>query len=700
MLPTKLMCVTRNLPTKTWSTLFAVLLFCVAIVISDHGHAQLKQQAPKFTDDTITQIKVAPSTEKTIDVPSWDLVPPPANRAVQKNQPPFPILQQLVPPRVARTQDLADLAIPTDLIKPTKPVPPTSDPAALADIAIPGGKPIAAPARPTTPQAANDAASMADLAIPSTTPQPTLAPQLAPTPQPTFAPQPNTASQKLLAPSALNPALGSNSSTVGLPAKQPEKNTLPTFFAPPEYAPTFDNCARPAPFQNQDFLSAPLSPVPVDPLRESLIYRGKFPVEVQRPWVEFWRPLYTGGIYPPAKTWFGETNPMAPHFMVYGDLRTGVGVNRNSVGDARSWATRLNLDMDLKLTSTERFHCFMGPLDRGGDFTRLDFSNSNNIEFVNRTDLRLDTGFFEGDMGALLGGLQGTPAPFDLPFTVGLMPLIFQNGVWLEDAMIGGAFAIPARNSPSLGWANFDATFFAASDQITSDAFQGDNNAAQLLGTAWFIDAYEGYIEADYAFVHDDVGQNRSYHNIGAAFTRRYLTRLSNSIRFIGNFGQNRSSDQRTADGYLILLENSLITSYPNTFVPYANFFYGSGRPQSVARAAGSGGILRNTGINFESDGLTGYSTLDATGNNTYGMALGVNLLGNNFRDQLVLEAAMLGATGSPQFRVAPGDQYATGIRYQRPLSYRWLFRTDAMYGWQRNTEDVFGTRFEFRWKF
>jgi hypothetical protein len=170
-------------------------------------------------------------------------------------------------------------------------------------------------------------------------------------------------------------------------------------------------------------------------------------------------------------------------------------------------------------------------------------------------------------------------------------------------------------------------------------------------------------------------------------------------VRFISNFGQDLPAEQRTADGYLLLLENSLITSSPNTFVPYCNLFYGSGRPQSVARAAGSGGILRNTGINFESDGLTGYPTLDPTGANTYGAALGVNMLGAGFRDQLVLEAAALGSYGDA-FRRVPGDQYATGFRYQRPLSYRCLVRTDTMYGFLRNAPDIAGTRVELRWKF
>jgi hypothetical protein len=384
--------------------------------------------------------------------------------------------------------------------------------------------------------------------------------------------------------------------------------------------------------------------------------------------------------------------------LVYGEFRSGVGVNKNVNGDFNNWANRLNLDMDLEITATERIHAFMGPMDRAGDFTRVDFTDD--IDFVDRTDIRLDTLFFEGDAGAIFGGLTDQNAPFDLPFSFGFLPLFYQNGIWANDNVMGAAVAIPSRNSPLLKWSNFDATFFWASDQITSDAFPADNNAAEFFGTAWFIDAYDGYIETDYAFVHDDTGEHRSYHNLSVAFTRRYFHRISNSIRYITNFGQSLPPEQRTADGHLLLLENSLISAAPNTFVPYFNVFYGQGRTQSLARAGVAGGILNNTGINFETDGLTGYPTLDASGVNTTGAALGVNMLGADFSHQLVLEMAALAANGDDQFRNALGDQYAFGIRYQKPLNNAWIFRTDHMVGLLRNAEDIRGSRFEFRWKF
>jgi|694.fasta_scaffold02839_2 hypothetical protein len=463
--------------------------------------------------------------------------------------------------------------------------------------------------------------------------------------------------------------------------------------------PTMDPDLCVVPYQQDDFSWTPTPLVPYDPVIELSPYRDKRSVPVQRPWLELGREFYGSGIYQPPPTWFGETNLAQPQFLVYGDYRSAVGFNQNVAGDNKVWANRLNLDMDYRLTSTERIHAFIGPLDDGTRFTGVDFSDGS-ADFVDATDAELDTLFFEGDAGQIVGSATGTQHPFDMPFTVGLAPLLFQNGVWMEDAVAAVAWTIPARNNPNLVWSNFDGTFFVGFDQINSPAFGNDNNAADVFGTAWFIDAYEGYIEAGYAYLDDTRNLGRSYNNCTLAFTRRYFHRISNSVRWIGNFGQQGERDERTADGNLILLENSLISSNPYMFVPYCNLWCGVGRTQSVARAAGAGGVLRNTGINFESDNLTGYPTLDATGFNTYGTAVGLNMLGPNFRDQWVVEAAALGTHGSEEIRVAPGNQYALGTRYQKPLNHCTLIRTDLMYGWMLDQRDVAGVRVEFRWKF
>jgi hypothetical protein len=128
--------------------------------------------------------------------------------------------------------------------------------------------------------------------------------------------------------------------------------------------------------------------------------------------------------------------------------------------------------------------------------------------------------------------------------------------------------------------------------------------------------------------------------------------------------------------------------------------FAGFDRPQSAARAGAAGGVLRNTGILFESDGMTNYPTLDPTANDAFGAALGLNLLASDFSQQLVVEAAFLNVMGDDATRNAAGDQYGLGMRYQLPLTNAIIFRADGMYGFKEDEEDVHGFRVELRHKY
>lgn len=486
------------------------------------------------------------------------------------------------------------------------------------------------------------------------------------------------------------------------PAVPPGANLPPVdedwLHRPPSTPP----CAELAPWDSGDFSPDPFyDHIPYDPCGELDVYGGKYQGPVQRPLVELGFPLYKTGPVPPSGTQFGITNPTQPKFYLYGDYRAAVAYNDVGI-DKGVLAHRLNLDWDLWFTSTERIHMFTSPLQEGGAFQRFEFNNGD-VDFVNELDFwdaDTDTLYFEGDLGQIAGGFSGTYAPFDMPIAVGLIPLLFQNGVWMEDAIVGAAVTIPARNSPRFDWSNYDVTFFAGFDQVTSPAFGGGNTGANMFGATTFIETRGGYVEVGYAYLDESGGVGQSYHNLGVSYTRRYLNCFSNSVRVIANGGQNGPEATRTADGVLLLVENSLLTSMPYNVIPYVNLFLGIDNPQSAARAGAAGGVLRNTGILFESDALTGYPTLDATANDTYGAAIGVDLLGADFSQQLILETAFLQAFESPVGRNAPGDQVGIGLRYQIPISNAHIIRADAMHGWFENASDVTGARLEFRWKF
>jgi len=434
------------------------------------------------------------------------------------------------------------------------------------------------------------------------------------------------------------------------------------------------------------------------------VYGAKQAVEPSRPLLEAGREQYTAGDYNPESSLLGANNLLVPGLAVYGDWRTAIAYNQNNGKDIAQIATRVNIDVDFKITGTERIHAFFQPLQDNGRFTRCEFGGGgvDDRKCVLESDLNPQTLFFEGDVGSIYSGLSGEFAGFDLPFTAGLFPLFLQNGIWANDAILGGAVSLTAKNSQKLGLSNFDVTFFAAFDNVDNALVAGDvanrnNNVSNLYGVTTFIDAFGGYVEAGYGLiqgVEEADGQLTNF--VTAAFTKRYANTISNSTRVFANFG-NGDQDE----GYLLISENSLISGLPSTLLPYANFFVGSGNPQPLVDGNGAG-LLKNVGINFETDALTGFPKLNDTGSNAYGGAIGLQYL-FNLDQQIVVELATVQPFGDTIPGVGVADaQYALGIRYQIPLNNDWLFRADATYQIVDNpdVEDNFGIRAELRRKF
>lgn len=432
------------------------------------------------------------------------------------------------------------------------------------------------------------------------------------------------------------------------------------------------------------------------------IYGAKAAVEPPRPLLEIGREQYTSGMYDESSTFLGEKNPLLPGLSIYGDWRTAVAFNRNNGKEIAQIATRVNLDVDLKISATERLHAFFTPFQEDNvKFTRLEFGGADgNDKFNFEFDPEPQTLFFEGDAGSLYSGFSGEESSFDLPFTVGLFPLFLQNGIWANDAILGGAVSLPAKNSAALGLSNFDVTFFAAFDNIDNanlikDDGKADRHNANLFGVTTFIDAFSGYIEAGYGLVQGTgVQDDLLQHYVTAAYSRRYANTISNSTRAFANFGETPDGD---GDGVAIISENSLITGLPSTLLPYANLFVGFGNPRPLADGNGAG-ILKNVGINFETDALTGYPKLDDTGSNALGGAIGLQYL-FNLDQQLVFELATVLPFENDGIG-AQDPQYAVGARYQVPLDRAWLFRADATYQILEGAEDNFGVRAEVRRKF
>jgi len=454
-----------------------------------------------------------------------------------------------------------------------------------------------------------------------------------------------------------------------------------------------------------------------DPQQQIEIYGGKHNIDEPRPPIELGQKLYVEGPLDKNYNLVGPKNLVTPAFSVFGDWRTAYAYNNNGPNkEVGQIATRLNLETDLELTATERIHALFRPFDQpnpggevAGEFTHVDVNGPNQTAGSIPLNATPRTFFFEGDLGSITAGLTNKYQNYDLPFSVGLVPLFFQNGIWVNSALVGGAASITGRNSAALNISNMDVTFFSGFDEVTTDAIKNkdgtlvDTRLAAYGATA-FIEANQGYWETGFGYIQDNRGlpNNASYADATIAFTKRYGDWLSNSVRGVWSFGQNaQANGQSTANGFILLVENSLVSDKELVLVPYFNAFAGFGHPQSLMRNADAGGILFNTGIEFETDGMTGFPNLDASGQDTYGGAAGVEYL-FNLDQQIVLEAATVQVrTSDIEFgRLADGPQYSVGARYQRNLTKSLLFRTDVIYADEEHIGKIAGIRAELRQKF
>ncbi|PCI26893.1 hypothetical protein COB52_05640, partial [Candidatus Kaiserbacteria bacterium] len=293
------------------------------------------------------------------------------------------------------------------------------------------------------------------------------------------------------------------------------------------------------------------------------------------------------------------------------------------------------------------------------------------------------------------------------------------NGIWINDIFTGAAFSLTAMNSTMLDISNMDVTFFAANDELNTPLAAGGNdlNDQSIFGMNAFVEWFEGYMEFGYAYTIDELldDGDHSYHNAMLSWTTRWGNTASLSYRLLGNFGQQDQITATTpagppgpagdittvtdvtknADGFLFLIESSWMTSMPYELIPYANFFVGVDKPQSVARA---GGILQNTGILFEGDGLTSFPTMDATAADTWGAAFGIEYIPGFMNYQLVFEVATVQPHGDQAGIL--GDQYGFGFRIQKPLTKTLILRFDGIYATREKQDQIYGGRTELRWKF
>jgi hypothetical protein len=395
----------------------------------------------------------------------------------------------------------------------------------------------------------------------------------------------------------------------------------------------------------------------------------------------------------------GEINPgytlptgatWHPSFQVFGNYRQALQSFDDGLEQYAEWAHRLDIFGNLFLTPTERLVIGLRPLDSGTKFSGYNFTPRHEDGWRNQFNADIETLFFEGDFGELFPKLDPNDShSLDYGFAVGRQPLLFQDGIMINDTI--DAVGVTRNSLFPPGGSSLRATALYGWDEINR-ADNREDGSADLFALLTSTDFRETTLDLDLAYVEAERDTGDGFY-AGAGLSQR-IGYLNTQLR------ANHSSaldDETSAvrDGTLLFAEISF-TPFDTHDLLYLNGFGAIDQYSSAARGPDRGGALGRTGLLFEAVGLGRYGApLGNAPEDAAGGAVGYQHFLPSQRTQIILEAGGVGQTKGTQ----DGGPGLAG-RYQQAFGRRFVLVADAFVIDRKNRDTGFGGRLEFLVKF
>lgn len=351
--------------------------------------------------------------------------------------------------------------------------------------------------------------------------------------------------------------------------------------------------------------------------------------------------------------WFGDAGfQWEPRLVAHGSyevfglfLEQG-GTRQDSVGH------QLIVDLDLRLTGTERAHVQFRPLGRrntGGSFFRLDDPSGYDD---NSTGIP-DRWWIEGEFYSLFGGLIDDQfTPLDYHITVGKVPYAVHNSLLINDEVTG---VIVNKNTlliPPLSNLNVQGFYFF------DDVDTATPRSTELVGMHASADWRNAFIEGTVAYVS---------HSDDASFDSRYAavsaTKFFGPVTLAGRALFKGGDEGGTGDGALFVAESNLTRLAPHevkcwTGIEHA-VFYGNFFKATSGWSPISGANFNRLRSSFAVDPLIRIGQ-GVNPSDTVGASVGVQLFRDHEDESVTPEIAW----EQPQ-----GDSvWGLGLRWQRKL--------------------------------
>lgn len=376
-----------------------------------------------------------------------------------------------------------------------------------------------------------------------------------------------------------------------------------------------------------------------------------------RPLTAYQEFLGADAVHPrPGLEWHG--NPgfhWEPRFVGYGSYQIFGQAFNEGKREQHGIGHQLLIDLDLRLTGTERFHVQFRPLGRknsGGSFYQFNSPHG----YDDNSTLIPDRYWFEAELFSLFGQALDDPfTPRDYHIVVGKFPMTMHNSLLMNDDIFGVAINKNTLYLPPFSNVNFQV--FYGADDVDSTI----QPSPEVVGFNTAIDYRHTFVETTLAYVYDDQlsGSDSGY---AAGSVTQFFGPLSLAGRVLGKWGD----DDGRGDGQLFVVESNYSRKFSKEFkhntgfehaVYYANAFRATSGWNSI-----SGGNFDRIRSTFEVNPLVNISQFGAT-DDLFGAAMGVQLFRDDDNQSWTPEIAFEDDSGDAVFGIGLGWMKKVGRR-------------------------------------
>ena len=385
-----------------------------------------------------------------------------------------------------------------------------------------------------------------------------------------------------------------------------------------------------------------------------------------------------------------------PRLWAYMINRTAFQSFDNGSGNGRETeiANRLDLFANLQLTGTEKILLGLRTTDnnRPDRFTRYTF-DGNNEGFNDEFDFNVETLFFEGDLGGLFPNLDKEgQLPLDFGFTVGRQPVIFQEGILINDTIDAVGFV--RNNIPFPGTSNLRISAMYGWNRLDRNDAARPGNDSNMFGLFIAADTHVSTFNLDVVYVDDEGSGDGLYFGASAIQRLPWLGGVSTAFRANTSIALEDEIDGNVVGTGTLLTSEISKTVTGSDDIVYFNSFLGLGNFTQAGREAIVGGPLANTGILFASPNLSTYlAEIDPfTSDDVIGGAIGYQAFWDDKRRNLILEIA-----GRHDLSGNGSDSLGFGAQLQQAIGQHIQLTFETFYTINEDGDDGFGGRAEFQ---